>query len=204
MLLSLSTAHAVGLALVAGAFIVFALLVSMVIPRYRPDFPTRHLQAFIAVAALFFVAMLLAVEFFGAESPEAEAGGVTESVTTPTQPGATTAAGTTTSTGGGGAAAGDATKGKALYTSLGCVGCHSIDGSSGTGPTFKGLAGSQVQLTSGQTVTADPAYLAKSIDDPDAEIVKGYAPGIMSAVIKPGSVSQSDTADLVAYIESLK
>src|SRR6478672_11061594 len=103
----------------------------MLIPRYRPDFPGTHLGAFIAVAAVFFVATLLAVEFFGAESPEAEAGGTTE----------TTQTGTTTSTGGG--AAGDAVKGKALYTSLGCVGCHSIDGSSGTGPTFKGLAGSQ-------------------------------------------------------------
>jgi cytochrome c2 len=201
VLLSLSTAHAIGLGLVAGAFIVFALVVSMLIPRYRPDFPTHHLRAFIAVAAVFFVATLLAVEFFGAESPEAaEAGGgeTTTQATTSTS----TSTGTTTSTGGG--AAGDAVKGKALYTSLGCVGCHSIDGSSGTGPTFKGLAGSQVQLTNGQTVTADTAYLTKSIDDPDAEIAKGFGPGIMSAVIKPGSVSQTDTADLVAYIETLK
>jgi cytochrome c2 len=201
VLLSLSTAHAIGLALVAGAFIVFALVVSMLIPRYRPDFPGTHLGAFIAVAAVFFVATLLAVEFFGAESPEAEAGGTTETTQTTTT-GTSTSTGTTTSTGAG--AAGDAVKGKALYTSLGCVGCHSIDGSSGTGPTFKGLAGSQVQLTNGQTVTADTAYLTKSIDDPDAEITKGFGPGIMSAVIKPGSVSPTDTADLVAYIQTLK
>ena len=37
--------------------------------------------------------------------------------------------------GGGGAAA----TGASLYQSLGCVGCHSLTGAKGTGPTFKGL-----------------------------------------------------------------
>jgi cytochrome c2 len=196
VLLSLSTGHTIGLLLVAGAFIVFALVCSMVIPRRRPDFPGTHMGWFIAVSLVFFVAALVAVNFFGVEAKEAEAKAET-STSTATQP-ATTGATTTA------APAGDATKGKALYTSLGCVGCHSLDGSKGTGPTFKGLAGSKVQLTNGQSVTADDAYLTKSIDDPDAEIVQGFTPGIMSAVIKPGSVSQADTADLVAYIQTLK
>jgi cytochrome c oxidase subunit 2 len=72
------------------------------------------------------------------------------------------------------------------------------------GPTFKGLYGSQVKLTNGKRVTADPAYLLQSIEDPDALIVQGYQPGVMSSVIKPRSVSQSDANDLVAYIKSLK
>jgi cytochrome c2 len=197
VLLSLSTGHAIGLLLVAGAFIVFALVCSMVIPRRRPDFPGTHIGWFIAVSLVFFVAALVAVNFFGVEAKEAEAKAET-STSTATQP-ASTGATTTTA-----APAGDPSKGKALYTSLGCVGCHSLDGSKGTGPTFKGLAGSKVQLTNGQSVTADDAYLTKSIDDPDAEIVQGFTPGIMSAVIKPGSVSQADTADLVAYIQTLK
>ena len=82
------------------------------------------------------------------------------------------------------AAGGDAAKGKALYTSLGCVGCHSLDGSKGTGPTFKGLYGQTVKLTNGQSVNADMEYLLASILDPDKQIVSGYSAGIMSAVIK--------------------
>jgi cytochrome c551/c552 len=196
VLLSLSTAHTIGLALVAGSFIVFALLVAVVIPRRRPDFPGKHLRAFVWIAILFFVVTLVAVNFFGAESKEAKATGNGQS--TPT---ATTGSTSTQAVGGG---TGDATKGKALYTSLGCIGCHSLDGSKGTGPTFKGLVGSKVQLTSGQTVTADAAYLEKSIEDPDAEVVQGFSPGIMSAVIKPGSVSQANAQDLAAFIQQQK
>jgi cytochrome c2 len=121
--------------------------------------------------------------------------------TTATTTAATTTTATTTQGGGGGA---DAAQGKALYTSLGCVGCHSIDGTSGTGPTFKGLYGSTVELTNGKSVTADDTYLLDSIFDPDKEITAGFQPGIMSAVIKPGSVSQADARALVAYIKSLK
>src|SRR5581483_3569731 len=43
-------------------------------------------------------------------------------------------------------------RGKGLYTADGCSACHSLTGSSGVGPSFKGLAGSSVTLTSGQTV----------------------------------------------------
>ena len=99
---------------------------------------------------------------------------------------------------------GNAAKGKSLFASLGCASCHSIDGSSGVGPTMKGLFGSKVDLTSGKTVTADDAYLLEAIEDPDAEIVKGYQPGIMSGVIKPHQVAESDARDLIAYIKTLK
>jgi mono/diheme cytochrome c family protein len=114
---------------------------------------------------------------------------------------------TTTAKPGGGPApssAGSATKGKSLYSSLGCSGCHSVTGAASTGPTFKGLYGSKVQLTNGQSVTADVAYLMQSIEDPDAQIVKSYQPGVMSSVIKPHQVAESDARDLVAYIKTIK
>ena len=117
----------------------------------------------------------------------------------PPPPPPTTTGGTTTTAGGG-----DAAHGMALYTSLGCIGCHTLDGSKSAGPTFKGLAGSQVKLTSGQTVTADDAYLLESIMDPDKQVVEGFGPGVMSAVIKPGQVSQTDAASLVAFIKTVK
>jgi mono/diheme cytochrome c family protein len=94
--------------------------------------------------------------------------------------------------------------GQKLFASLGCQGCHTTDGSKSTGPSFKGLYGRTTKLTNGQTVTADPAYLLESIRDPDKQIVKGYAPGIMSSAIKPGSVSVADAKALIAFIKTLK
>src|SRR4051812_8245548 len=113
-----------------------------------------------------------------------------------------TVTGTTASGGGGGGGGGAAAQGTSFYESLGCVGCHSLNGSPGTGPTFKGLYGSKVQLSTGQTVTADDAYLLESITDPDKQIVKGFQKGIMSATIPPGSVPDAKAKALVAFIKT--
>jgi cytochrome c2 len=103
----------------------------------------------------------------------------------------------TTAAGGGGAG-----NGAALFVSLGCAGCHSLTGAKIVGPTFKGLFGSMVQLSTGQTVTADDAYLLESILNPDKQIVKGFPKGIMSATIRPGSVPEAQAKALVAFIKS--
>jgi mono/diheme cytochrome c family protein len=95
-------------------------------------------------------------------------------------------------------------KGASLYSSLGCVGCHTTNGRKGVGPTFKGLYSSKVKLDNGQTVTADETYLVDSIVDPDKQIVDGYAKGVMSSAIKPHQVSQADAKALVDYIKTLK
>ena len=47
MLLALSTGHTIGLAVVAGPFIVFALLCSFVFPRSNPNFPGRRMGLFL-------------------------------------------------------------------------------------------------------------------------------------------------------------
>jgi mono/diheme cytochrome c family protein len=104
--------------------------------------------------------------------------------------------------GGGGGGGGLAATGGKLYESLGCSGCHSLTGAKETGPTFKGLYGSQVQLSTGQAVKADDAYLLESILDPDKQIVKGYPKGVMSATIPPGSVPEAKAKALVAFIKS--
>ena len=103
--------------------------------------------------------------------------------------------------GGGGSAAAAGSK---LFESLGCSGCHSLTGATLVGPTFKGLYGSRVILSTGQTVTADDAYLLESIMDPDAKIVKGFPKGVMSATIRPGSVPEAKAKQLVAFIQSKK
>jgi mono/diheme cytochrome c family protein len=97
-------------------------------------------------------------------------------------------------------------QGKALYTSDSCAGCHSLSGTAGAGPTVKGLAGGTTTLANGQTVTADDAYLARSIADPDAQIVKGYSTGMMAQAIASFGLAQkpNDIRALVAFIDSQK
>jgi hypothetical protein len=70
VLLALTTSHKVGLLVVAGIFIAFALLSSMVIPRFRPSFPGRGLPLFVVATIVLFIAMFTAVLVFGAESEE--------------------------------------------------------------------------------------------------------------------------------------
>ena len=114
----------------------------------------------------------------------------------PPTPSATASA---TAEGGGG---GDdlVAKGKQLATSNGCVGCHTVTGVNSTGPTWKGLAGSQVQLADGSTVTADDAFITESIKSPSAKVVKGFGP-IMPTF---ASLTDDQVKALVEYIKSLK
>jgi cytochrome c oxidase subunit 2 len=105
-----------------------------------------------------------------------------------------------------GSGSGSASSGEDLYREYACAGCHSLDGDDGTGPSFKGLAGSTVELEGGETVEATREYLRKAIVEPDDQIVEGYSGGLMPATIdgfdlesKPGEVDR-----LVDFIESVK
>jgi hypothetical protein len=61
----------IGLAVVAGIFIAFALVSSFVAPRYRPDFPGKNgLSVFVIACFLLFALMISAVEIFGSEKKE--------------------------------------------------------------------------------------------------------------------------------------
>lgn len=95
-----------------------------------------------------------------------------------------------------------AIRGEVVASGQGCFLCHSVDGTGGgTGPTFKGLAGSQRPLTTGEFVRADEAYLRRSILDPSAEIVEGYQdvmPGYFAE-----ELSEEELDDLIAFINSL-
>jgi uncharacterized cupredoxin-like copper-binding protein len=75
LLLALSTGQKLGLGLAAAGFAGFSLVVSMLVPRWRPQFPGRALPLFLVVIVLMFLGMLAAVEFLAKESEEAEAAG---------------------------------------------------------------------------------------------------------------------------------
>jgi uncharacterized cupredoxin-like copper-binding protein len=82
LLLALSTGNKLGLGLAAAAFVGFSLIVAMLIPRWRPQFPGKGLPVFLVISVLMFVGMLAAVEIFAKESEsEAEAAGEPVQVT---------------------------------------------------------------------------------------------------------------------------
>jgi len=90
-------------------------------------------------------------------------------------------------------------RGETLVTQNGCLGCHTIDGSDGQGPTWLGLYGSVAELTDG-TVTVDFAYVKESILDPQAKIVAGFETVLMPSF----EFTDEQIADIIAYLETLK
>ncbi len=110
----LSTGNKIGLAAVGIAFIVFALISSLVLPQRDPDFPGRGLGWYVALCVLFFVAMISAVLVFGKEKTEAAPN---------TTASATSAAATDTSTPPADASA---TAGKKVFALANCGGCHTL------------------------------------------------------------------------------
>jgi len=94
-----------------------------------------------------------------------------------------------------------AARGEALAAATGCLACHNIDDSAGTGPGWGNLAGSEVMLASGETVIADDAYLFNSIIDPASQVVAGF--DAVMPTTYADSLSEAEINDLVEYIKSL-
>jgi mono/diheme cytochrome c family protein len=196
--LGLSTGNAVGLALIAGAFVVFALLSALVIPRRWPQYPGRGLGWFIAGTLVLFVATLGAVEVFAKEEPEEHVAGETTTETggTTTETGGTTTEETTTGEAQPppppAAPAGDPAAGEAVFAAQGCGGCHTFSAagtSASVGPDLD-------EALEGQ----DPELVSESIVDPNKEIASGYAPNIMPQDFGQ-KLSQKQLDDLVAFLQ---
>ncbi|MBI1912901.1 MAG: cytochrome c oxidase subunit II [Deltaproteobacteria bacterium] len=101
-------------------------------------------------------------------------------------------------------AKGDAKKGAELYSSKGCVACHSTDGSKRIGPSFKGIYGTKVKVTTDgkqREITIDDEYIRSSELTPNADVVVGYQP-IMPP--QKGILSDGEINSLIEYIKSLK
>jgi cytochrome c oxidase subunit 2 len=85
----------------------------------------------------------------------------------------------------------------------GCLGCHSLDGSPGVGPSFKGSLGRvEVVVTDGaeRTITVDGAYVKRSILYPAIDVVKGFQP-IMPAF---GDLKKEEIEALVEFVTGVK
>ena len=87
------------------------------------------------------------------------------------------------------------------YERKGCNACHSVDGTTSKGPTWKGIWGTMVELNDGSKVLVDNAYVRESMTNPKAKVVKGFEP-IMPTF--QGLLRPHEMEGLVAYIESLQ
>ena len=94
-----------------------------------------------------------------------------------------------------------AVAGQQLYQSLGCITCHGASGEGGRGPALVGLFGRKVDLTNGQSLTADESYVRESIENPQAKIVTGFGP-IMPTF--QGQVTPEQLIQLMSFIKSLQ
>jgi len=93
--------------------------------------------------------------------------------------------------------------GAKLAKEKGCLACHSLDGSRGVGPSFKGLYQRRVTvLQNGMrlTVTVDDAYLRESIRQPAAKVAEGYQP-VMPAI---PDLKDEEVEALVEFIEEVR
>ncbi len=127
MLLAITSEGKLGLGILAGAFIVFALLSSFYFPNRSPDFPGKRLGLYIAVAVLFFLGLMAGVVFLAKEEEEAHGAEAAETHGTETgeEPVTTTEA--------SGAPTGDPAAGEAVFASAGCGGCHTLEAAGATG-----------------------------------------------------------------------
>jgi cytochrome c oxidase subunit 2 len=88
--------------------------------------------------------------------------------------------------------------GEQLVQRNACMTCHSADGSSMQGPTFKGIWGREQRMTDGTVLTVDENYIRESILEPNAKIVQGYQP------VMPNYTGVLNDRQIDAIIEYLK
>ena len=92
-----------------------------------------------------------------------------------------------------------AQNGERIFASMGCNACHSGNAAS-RGPNLAGVYGSTLQLTNGQQVLVNDAYIRDAILNPSQHVTAGYSP-IMPTY--QGQISEDGLIDLVEYIKNL-
>jgi cytochrome c oxidase subunit II len=98
--------------------------------------------------------------------------------------------------------------GARIYSRRGCNACHTLDGSKGTGPSWKGICGRQQSFADGSSVTVDcdgadgKNYIKASILEPNDKIVAGYAGVGMPSF--QGQLEDKHIDALIAFMKTLK
>jgi mono/diheme cytochrome c family protein len=130
------TRNDVILGIAALVLVGFSLVVALVVPRRRADFPGPRLGVFVFVCLLLVAGMLAAVEVFGGEEDReeiAKAGNAVTQVEDSGEPDTEGGETSATETSGGetqegeAGGGGDAGRGKELFAANGCGGCHTLE-----------------------------------------------------------------------------
>lgn len=91
--------------------------------------------------------------------------------------------------------------GEKLYNTKGCKTCHTTDGATLVGPSWKGLYGSTRQFEDGTSATADENYILNSINDPMGQVVKGFPPSMPTY---QGQMQDWEINAIIEYMKTLK
>lgn len=94
--------------------------------------------------------------------------------------------------------------GRRIMQNIGCFACHTIDGNKLVGPSFKGIWGEEVTVTTNgqkRQVVVDEEYIRRSIYDPNADIVEGFNKGLMLSY--EGQLSEEDVENIIEYLKTL-
>lgn len=179
MLFALTTGHKIGLASTGAAFILFALISSMVVPRLNANFPGRGLRWYLVICVAFFVAMISAVLIFGKEKKVAAAASTTPVAT-------------------GVATTGNAAAGKAEFATAGCSACHTFTPAAATGTVGPDLNNLAAYAAKANVPLAQ--YATEAITKPPAPYVPpGFPTNVMPTTFGT-SLSKTQLANLVAFL----
>ena len=94
-----------------------------------------------------------------------------------------------------------AEQGADIVKAQGCIACHSSDGTKMIGPTWKGVFGLTEKLSDGTEITVDENYIRESLMEPNAKVVQGYPPVMMTY---KGRITEEEMNAVIEYIRSLK
>ncbi len=82
--------------------------------------------------------------------------------------------------------------GSVVFTTYMCNTCHSLDGSVGAGPSLQGIGSRQTR-----------EEITQSLREPDAVIVEGFFPGVMSASLTAFGFANVTDAEFEALVDFL-
>jgi cytochrome c oxidase subunit 2 len=99
------------------------------------------------------------------------------------------------------AAMSPAERGRELYVTSGCAGCHSTDGTAKTGPSFQGIWGQTHRFTNAPPARVDENYVRQSIVNPSAKVREGYEDKMNSY---QGQFTDEEIGYLIEFIQSLE
>ncbi len=94
-----------------------------------------------------------------------------------------------------------AERGRRLYVTLGCAGCHSTDGTAKTGPSFQGIWGQTHRFSNAPPAAVDENYVRESIVNPSARVREGYEDKMNSY---QGQLTDEEIDYLIEFIQALK